>query len=83
MRCSTCATRTRSAAASSPTNPKPNPNPTVTVTVTPTLTLTLTLTLTQVCCGFKPDPADPHRKLLRSESDAKQALFDLQGLASH
>lgn len=37
----------------------------------------------KVCCGFKPDPADPHRKLLRSESDAKQALFELQGLASH
>jgi hypothetical protein len=37
----------------------------------------------KVCCGFKPDPADPHRKLLRSESDSKQALFDLQSLASH
>ena len=56
---------------------------TVTLTLTRTRTRTRTLTLTQVCCGFKPDPADPHRKLLRSESDAKQALFDLQGLASH
>jgi len=37
----------------------------------------------KVCCGFKPDPADPHRKLLRSESDSKQALFDVQKLASH
>lgn len=26
-----------------------------------------------VCCGFKPNAADPHRKLLRSESDSKQA----------
>jgi hypothetical protein len=37
----------------------------------------------KVCCGFKPDPADPHRKLLRSESNSKQALFDVQSLDSH
>ena len=37
----------------------------------------------KVCCGFKPSAADPHRKLLRSESDAKHPLFDVKAVVSH
>ena len=36
-----------------------------------------------LCVGFKPNPADPHRRLLRSEADAKHALFDLKASYSH
>ena len=35
-----------------------------------------------VCCGFKPNAADPHRKLLRSESDSKQARMHV-AIGSH
>ena len=37
----------------------------------------------KVCCGFKPNPADPHRKLLRSEGDVEHALFDVKTVTSH
>jgi hypothetical protein len=37
----------------------------------------------KVCCGFKPSAADPHRKLLRSESDANHPLFDVKAVVGH
>lgn len=40
----------------------------------------------KLCSGFKPNPADPHRKLLRAEEAAaapNAALFELRTVTSH
>ena len=40
----------------------------------------------KLCSGFKPNPSDPHRKLLRAEEAAaapNAALFELHTVTSH